>query len=232
MIDNTHQYDLQIHVNGKPVIEYPHADGYTYIEGRVGSYYTLKLINRSFERVLMVPSVDGLSVLNGKADWEDGYVVDAYSEIEIPGWRRDASVAAGFQFSDAKTSYTNRMGNGTSNVGVIGLMVFREQKHTTTLNAVRNMQISASGANWSKNIDNTSFASEVGTGWGNDVSFNTTSVNFEKRDPNHPDAVIALYYDTAKGLEKRGIKIRSTGYPNPFPGYNGSGSCPPPPTYR
>lgn len=244
MRDTTNQFEIKILIKDRPVAEYYHTDGYTYLEGRGGSEYVLELVNHSYERVLMVPSVDGLSVLNGKTDWDDGYVVDPHSSVRIPGWRRDNTKTAAFQFADARESYTNRVGNGTSNVGVIGLMVYREKQRVfhyasrgVSLNAFDSL---GSGALLSKGMVGSnsiaaaaaSAAPELGTGWGEDVSFNTTEVKFEKRDPNYPDAILALYYDSAKGLERRGIVVRTTyssGNPNPFPGYTRGPSVPPPP---
>jgi len=245
MRDSTNQFDLQILVNDKPVHEYPHTDGYTYLEGRSGTNYSLKLVNDSYERVLFVPSVDGLSVLNGKSDWEDGYVVEPRSQVVIPGWRRDNNVTAAFVFADARDSYTNRMGNGASNVGVIGAMVFREKPNlayigmaamptvfgsptsaTGMLRGIAQNAVQKSGINSLDAVD-----LGLGTGWGQDTTFHTQEVKFEKRDPNFPDALIALYYDSAKGLERRGINVKATTpvAPNPFPGYAGSTGCAVPP---
>lgn len=70
----------------------------------------------------------------------------------------------------------------------------------------------------------------LGAGWGTEITQNLSEVAFQKRDPNFPDALIALYYDDAKGLEKRGIVIsRSKAYPEAFPAYTSSTiGCPDP----
>ena len=190
MRDITNQYELRILIKGRPVAEYAHTDGYTYVEGRGGSEYELELVNHSYERILMIPSVDGLSVLNGKPDWSDGYVVNASSSIRVPGWRRDNTKVAAFEFADARDSYTSRVGNGTSNVGVIGLMVHREKINwnlhpyvlrSASLNAFdplsslgQNSLSVRSMTNTSDSAAKASAAPELGTGWGEDTAFQTT----------------------------------------------------------
>ncbi len=250
MRDTTNQYEIRVLVKDRSVQEYPHTDGYTYVEGRAGSEYVLELVNLSYERVLMVPSVDGLSVLNGKQDWEDGYVVNPHATMRVPGWRRDNTKVAAFEFADPRDSYTNRVGNGATNVGVIGLMVYREKQQwpTYSLNSLAiggglnsrgmfdagmlgsNSIAAAAGAEaTAKGLR----SSELGTGWGEDTTFHTTEVKFEKRDSSYPDAIVALYYDSSKGLERRGIVVRNnyvnSSNPNPFPGYTRGPSVPPPP---
>ena len=244
MLDNTRQFEINVLINDRPVDEYPHTDSYTYLEGRPGSKYELELVNNSYERVMFVPSVDGLNVLNGKAEWEDGYVLDPYNRIRIPGWRRDNTKVAAFEFSDAKGSYTNRMGNGASNTGVIGAMVFREDPMIMFSNAstyistnstlrggmgLKTQSLNMAAPCMSVTASAKSMGSEMGTHWGEDTGFATKEVEFKRRDPNNPDAVIALYYDSVKGLERRGIRIqRVRTNPLPFPGYS-SGGCTPPP---
>ena len=73
---------------------------------------------------------------------------------------------------------------------------------------------------------------EVGTGFGDATSWQTNTVQFMKQDANKPNAMLAIYYNTAKNLEKMGIQLRRKHNPsykaNPFPAYNGGGCVPPP----
>jgi hypothetical protein len=119
---------LEILVRGKPVREYKHTDGYTYIEGRKDSEFELRIRNNTSKRILAVPSVDGLSVMDGKPASSDstGYIVGSYSSITIPGWRLDDSEVAKFLFEDEKRSYAEATGEG-GNQGVISVMVFEEK---------------------------------------------------------------------------------------------------------
>lgn len=245
MRDFTNQYELGVIINNRPVDEYPHTDGNTYIEGRSGSNYTIRVKNNSYERIAAILSVDGLSVLDGTDAGLDSkaYIVDPYSSIEVPGWTLNRSEVAQFKFGDVSNSYAPRMGKGTTNVGVIGLMVFREKIRYTTYNSSTRGNVQLLGSSWqatcdsfstssvgSMDIQQTSYTPEVGTEFGEVKNFNTNEVTFTKRDPNHPDAIVALYYDSARGLEKRGIYVGRKPAPSPFPTYTNSiPGCTPPP---
>ena len=72
---------------------------------------------------------------------------------------------------------------------------------------------------------------EIGTGFGDATSWNTVNTSFTRANPDTPDAILALYYNTARNLEKMGIRLRKrrdvSYQANPFPGY--STGCKPPP---
>lgn len=131
-------YLLEVIVNDRPVKEYNH-EGHEYIEGRKGSAYKLRFRNKSNYRVLVIPSVDGLDVLDGKPAGvtSRGYVVPAHSFVDIPGWRISDSKVAQFEFapqSDNNKTYVEELRNEGFNVdpanqGVIGVMVFTEKLH-------------------------------------------------------------------------------------------------------
>lgn len=126
------EYEASILVNGKPVTEVDH-NGHTFIEGRKNSTYELRFKNNTGQRVLVIPSVDGLSVIDGKNCGIDstGYVVGAWGTLDIPGWTVDSSTAAKFVFkpqhSEGKDqTYAESQGKG-DNQGTIGFMVFKEE---------------------------------------------------------------------------------------------------------
>lgn len=120
-------YEVEILVNGKPVKEYFH-DGKVYIEGKKGTKFSLKLKNNSWSRKLFIPTVDGLSIIDGKEGSFDssGYIVPAHSTVTIDGWRVSNKEVAEFFFSDEKDSYSKKKGKG-NNIGVIGVAVFEEK---------------------------------------------------------------------------------------------------------
>lgn len=136
MHSSTREYEACVLVNGKPVTEVTH-NGRTYIEGRKNSVYELQFKNKTNQRVLIIPSVDGLNVLDGEPCGKDsnGYVVGAYGSITIPGWKVDGKTAAKFVFKpqDAHRgkdqTYVESMDEDPENQGVIGFMVFREKRN-------------------------------------------------------------------------------------------------------
>lgn len=106
-----------------------YAKGEYWVAGRPGARYAVTVHNRLGERVLAVPSVDGVNVLSGEtAAWDQrGYVFSPYERYQITGWRKSSSEIAAFEFSSAGNSYAGRTGR-PANVGVIGVALFREQQ--------------------------------------------------------------------------------------------------------
>jgi hypothetical protein len=123
--------ELSILVGGKPVSEYLDKKGInTYIEGRCGSDYELRIRNNTGGDIEAVISVDGISVVTGEeaGPASTGYIVRAYSSVTIPGFMVDAEKAAKFTFGSPKESFAaNSTGGDISNVGVIGVKVFSEK---------------------------------------------------------------------------------------------------------
>lgn len=105
-----------------------YTKGEYWVAGRPGARYAITVRNRLGERVLAVPSVDGVNVLSGEtAAWDQrGYVFSPYERYEITGWRKSSSEVAAFEFSHIANSYASRTGR-PAHVGVIGVALFREQ---------------------------------------------------------------------------------------------------------
>ena len=121
-------YELELLVDGAPARAYLHQ-GETWVLGRLGERYTLRVHNRSDRRIEAVVSVDGRDVVDGKpAEFlrKRGYLVEAWSTVDIDGWRVSQREAAAFRFSRVADSYAARTGSAR-NVGVIGVAVFPER---------------------------------------------------------------------------------------------------------
>lgn len=126
--DRAAAYDVEVLVDGAPVPTFQHA-GETYVLGQLGDRYTLRVHNRSPRRIEAVVSVDGRDVIDGKsADYRSkrGYLVPAWGQVDIDGWRLSRWQAAAFRFSAVEDSYAARVG-APRNVGVIGAAIFTER---------------------------------------------------------------------------------------------------------
>jgi hypothetical protein len=126
--DRVAGYEMMVLVDGIPVPTYTH-DGDTYVLGRLGARYTLRVANHSGRRIEAVVSVDGRDVVDGKpADFRGkrGYLVPAWGSVDIDGWRISHAEAAAFRFSSVPDSYAARTGSPRE-VGVIGVAVFPER---------------------------------------------------------------------------------------------------------
>lgn len=122
------QYEIEVLVNGKPVKEYL-KDGKQYIEGRKDTEFTLRVRNNSSETIVAVPTIDGISVMDGQpADFlSRGYIVNGNSSVTIDGWRTSLSEVAKFVFDSKDEAYSEKLGRG-GNQGVIGLAVFKQKE--------------------------------------------------------------------------------------------------------
>lgn len=276
-------YEIDILVNKKPIKKFYH-NGDTFIEGRKGSKFEIQFTNNTWNPIEVVISVDGLSVIDGKPSGvtSEGYLVPARDNIIIPGWRLNNNSVAEFMFNDKERSYSNLTGQGKSNAGVIGFMIFKEKIKKSNIDynisypwdwweykrpypyieplhiwhssgtgkAPINTTIIGSGMTAKNDYNKISESIEssnnlttsdneifnLGVDWGKKLDHNVTVTNFTRNNPNDPDKIIVLYYDSRKGLENRGIKIvytkkkRVKKLPNPFPTYNNKnpGAIPPP----
>lgn len=121
---------LKVLVNGKYIQEY-HKDQQTFVEGRKGSNFELSLNNLSGRRILVHPTVDGLSCMTGEEasrnDHDHGYVLQPYQEMKVPGWRLDNDSVARFFFAGEGKSYAEKTGRPL-NKGVIAAAVWEEKR--------------------------------------------------------------------------------------------------------
>jgi len=124
---------VEIRVHGNTVREYQH-DGKIWVEGRKGSEFDIRLKNMSPERVLVVGSVDGLSIMDGKTASYDsgGYILRPLEFITIPGWRLSDDEVAKFFFSKSGQSYAAKM-DKPRDIGVIGFAMFKERPQPVTV---------------------------------------------------------------------------------------------------
>jgi hypothetical protein len=121
-------YELEVLVDGVAAPTF-FATGGTYVLGQQGQRYTLRVANHTGRRIEAVVSVDGRDVVDGRpADWRGkrGYLVPAWGQVEIDGWRLTHAEVAAFRFSSVADSYAARTGSARD-VGVIGAAIFPER---------------------------------------------------------------------------------------------------------
>lgn len=261
-------------------------DGKFYMEAPEKGEYIVRLQNTHFSRRLVVLSVDGVNVIDGKdASYNGaGYVLRPWETVDVPGWRRSNQEVAAFEFVPEKEGYAEKTGRGTANVGIIGVAVFDEkvkfewpkitEKHihhhhdhwpwypnrrqttwpewftpdfggtwcsTNTSGPSGTLGSSGgSGIEYNSSLPPataSTFATrstDVGTGYGKETTFHTTTTEFEKATSS-PAIVLEVRYATRERLASWGIvmpKTEAKREPRAFPAENHGPFVAPPPGWR
>lgn len=108
----------------------------------------------------------------------------------------------------------------------------------TSLNNMQVGSVSYTGATTRgiEALPQNAVSNDVGTGFGQATNWNTTSTTFSRENPTIPNAIMAIYYDSAKNLQRRGIVLKSKygtdTSNNPFPAYTSSRGVVPPPGWK
>jgi hypothetical protein len=108
-----------------------HHQGETFVMGSYGDRYNIRVRNQTGRRIEAVVTVDGRDVVSGHVGdfvGERGYLIAAYDDLVIEGFRQSWESVAAFRFTNPGNSYSSRMGT-PQNVGVIGVAVFPEREH-------------------------------------------------------------------------------------------------------
>jgi hypothetical protein len=113
--------------SGETLSVYRHQGEY-WVAGRPGARYAVSVRNALPGRIMGVVSVDGVNVVSGQtAAWhQTGYVLGAWQQYDITGWRKTDNEVAAFHFTALPSSYAARTGR-PAHVGVIGVALFREK---------------------------------------------------------------------------------------------------------
>jgi len=214
--------------------------GDTWVAGRPGSRYAVRLVNRTGTRVMAVLSVDGVNAVTGEtaAVGQAGYVLAPFQSTEITGWRKSLTEAAAFYFTALPDSYAART-DRPDNVGVIGVAVFRErvrdldrerQSVSGSLNRAEPgagqsvdrgpaAELAAAAAPAAK-AAGALRDERLGTGHGEREYSPTTRTSFE-RASDRPADVVRVRYDSYERLLANGVvgSQRLTPAPEPFPAF-------------
>jgi hypothetical protein len=121
-------YDVQVvRENGETLPTYASKDRF-YVQGNANERYILRVTNPTPNRVEAVVSVDGTDVIDGEDGdlHKRGYIVPAYGDVRIEGFRTSLADVATFRFSSVDGSYAGKKGKAR-NVGVIAVAIFEEE---------------------------------------------------------------------------------------------------------
>jgi hypothetical protein len=219
---------------GDVLTEHRHR-GSTWVAGRPGERYAVRLANRSAGRVLVVLSVDGVNAISGEsaAVSQTGYVLAPWQVADITGWRKSDDEAAVFYFTSLPDSYAARTGR-PQHVGVIGAAVFRERvpeppprPFEPMPRASRQDGAAAPAASpEARSRDNgrseNRESSKLGTGHGEREHAPVSRTAFERASAQ-PDEIVQVRYDSRANLVAAGVIVDAPwprwGRPDPFPGY-------------
>jgi hypothetical protein len=206
--------------------------GRAYVMGSLGRRYLVRVRNASPRRAEVVVSVDGRDVIDGKpaSTGKPGYVVDAWGEVVVEGYRLSGASVAAFRFDTVARSYASRMGDARD-VGVIGVAVFPErewrpwpppppyrpydvpgEKAEPRAGSAAAPEAPAD-AETLRGVPHARREKErrgLGTEFGEERESHAVEVAFE-RARSRPDAVLTLRYDDRAGLLALGIDVDRRG---------------------
>jgi hypothetical protein len=245
------QFDVVASHYSQPISSFMHA-GQSYVAGKSQQEFRVRLRNVSGERVLAVLSIDGVNAVSGQTAGFDqpGYVLAPYQTLEVDGWRKSNHRAAAFYFTHIADSYAARTGRA-DNVGVIGVAVFREQRHfgygyrddvpvagepwgdRNRYKSQESAAPEASDRSEAKRAPSASAGAPLGTGHGSERYSYARRVEFQRE--HSPAEVLTVRYDSMRNLLAMGVVPRHhRGYhaaPEAFPRSADYGYVPDPPGY-
>ena len=222
-------YDRSEH-RSLPVYEH---HGRYYVVGRPGNEYQIQIRNQSGGDLLTVVSVDGVNVISGEtANWDQsGYVLNAWDNMDIKGWRKSLERTAAFYFTRLPDSYAARTGR-PDNVGVIGLAVFQRKPVPILYDAPLEQEDRAADASepfgaaqapapatrsesaggakagelaeGNRDSERAPRKQRLGTGHGRSESSYARYTTFE-RATAAPAEIITIYYDSYRNLIAQGV---------------------------
>lgn len=126
----TQPVDLEVRIGDRTVTHYRH-EGKTFVEGREGSEFAIRITNPHSFRIKAVVSLDGVNVVSGKpasgAADDTGYVLNPSESHTILGYRLTDTEVARFRFTKASSSYAQDTKGMTGTTGVIAARAYREK---------------------------------------------------------------------------------------------------------
>jgi len=197
--------------------------GRRYVLGQMGQRYQVRIVNPTSSRIEAVVSVDGLDAVDGHPANlnKRGYIVPAYGEVTIDGFRTSLDTVAAFRFSSVRDSYAARTRHAR-NVGVVGVAFFGERPPPVVHYESRPLHRASPAADDaeqappppspaaapSKSASGAAEAARpgLGTQFGETRESRVVETSFV-RATTSPTALSELRYDDREGLLSRGIQL-------------------------
>ncbi len=220
-------YEVELLVHGSPLPTYRLYSN-DYVEGRYNDRYVIRLHNRTWRRVEAVVSVDGRDAIDGKnaSLSKRGYVIPAYSYIDVDGFRLNMSEVAAFRFTSVPDSYSARMGTAWK-VGIVGVSFFPEYVRPRPRPRPRPPYMTRGGpGDWhaqdealagsdydgrrSKSMGAARqrpprSSTNLGTRFGERRASSVSETSFTRANRSSPAARLSLRYDNRQGLCNLGV---------------------------
>lgn len=120
--------EMAVLVDGR-TLPLHHHQGKCYIQAEPGREYSVRLTNRSGDRLAVALAVDGLNSIDARHTSPREamkWVIDPWVTVVISGWQVSKDRARRFYFTTEERSYAATMGD-TRNLGLITAAVFREK---------------------------------------------------------------------------------------------------------
>ncbi len=193
-------YEMEIISEGRRRTVY-HRNRRSFVEGRVGERYAIRVHNRTGRRVEALISVDGRDAIDGRTAslMKRGYVIPAYSFIDVDGFRLSMHEVAAFRFTSANRSYAAQTGTPWT-VGAVSVALFPEYG---THPPLRPGQPYVDNVDKSSDFGSTTY--NLGTEFGERRVSPVTETSFVRENWNNPAARLTVRYDDSKGLCSVGV---------------------------
>jgi hypothetical protein len=205
-------YAIEILVDGMPLDEIA-ARGAVYVEALQGREYSIRLSNRTGERIGVALSVDGLNTIDAKstpAREARKWILGPWQTVTLDGWQTGASTARRFYFTSEPDSYGARLGK-TRNLGLISAAVFREkqavafmERQDSRLSGRADAPAAAPSAEKRSKTEASGLSDELAaTGIGRETHHRVVRVDFEPDD--RPASVLNVRYEYRDALVRLGV---------------------------
>jgi hypothetical protein len=195
-------------------------NGENFIEGVPGKRYEIVVSSRSYNRIEVVMSVDGIDIQDGETASisKKGLVIPTYSTYTFNGRRISLEETATFRFGTPEQSYAAKTGR-PNNIGLIGLAIYSEYESPKPTSLIKDFNkypgydiyCRSGGEHALKSV-----GGSLGTTFGERRVDRVGTTTFTRSVL--PPVVVTIRYESAETLQQLGIPMQvPISRPNPFP---------------